>query len=351
VQLDGFTGMVRLLAGDIGGTNTRLRLEEFTTTGAVKLYEESYPSADPKFKHLNDIVTQFLEEAKSPSPEVACFAIAGPVQDDRGPVTNVPQWGELNAHDMEGKLSIEQIRLINDFVAIGYGIPALDPKNSKDLVALQDRPAVPKAVSAVLGAGTGLGEALRIYQEDHYQVIATEGGHADYAPRTYLEFGLLQFLRSLHKDVSHGHVSVERVVSGPGIFDIYKYLQTLNLTPASIEVAAQISEGDPTNVIARHATDETDSLCVQAFNLFVSNYGAEARSLALKSLPYGGLYLAGGVAERNPSLFQSGVFIESFLDNFRMRPILEKLPVLLITNPHVGLMGAALHAQTLIPHE
>jgi glucokinase len=329
--------MVRLLAGDIGGTKTLLRLEEFSTQ-AVTLHEDTYASAD--FAHLNAIVTRFLKEADSPPPVAACFAIAGPVQKNQSKVTNLA-W-QLDAHQMQVELGIEQIQLINDFAAVGNGIPALQPK---DVVLLQDRPAVPKAAIAVLGAGTGLGEALLTWQGGRYQVLATEGGHADYAPRTDLEIGLLQFLRSRHE-----RVSVERVVSGQGIFAIYEYLRTLNLASVSAEVEAQILQTDPSAAIAEHALAQSDPLCMQALDLFVASYGAEAGNLALKSLPYGGLYLAGGVGAKILPKLQSGVFIQSFLDKGRMRTILETLPVSLIINPNVGLMGAALYAQTLIQH-
>jgi glucokinase len=392
VQLDEFTGMVRLLAGDIGGTNTRLRLEELTTQ-AVTLHEASYTSAN--YPHLSDIVTQFLQEANSPPPVAACFAIAGPVQNNKSKVTNVPRWGELNAHDMENKLGIKRIRLINDFAAVGYGISALQPQ---DIVALQepeylgvlpDRAAVSQASRAVLGAGTGLGKALLSWQHNGYQVQATEGGHADYAPRNDIEIGLLQFLRS-----RYGRVSVERVVSGPGIFAIYQYLRALNRTPASPEVEdllvqpemaqaisstiAQLVQPetaqlvmteieaiqDPSAIISHQVIgqDNPDPLCMEAVNLFISNYGAEAGNFALNSLPEGGLYLAGGIGPKvfsklPPKLgFQldstrRDIFLKSFLDKGRMRPILKKLRVLLILNSNVGLMGAALYAQTLIPHE
>jgi glucokinase len=368
VQFDGFTGMALLLAGDIGGTNTRLRLEEFTGTGAVTLHEDTYPSVN--FTHLNDIVTRFLREANSLPPVAACFAIAGPVQNDKAYVTNVPQWGELNARDMEAVLKIKPIRLINDFAAIGYGIPALQPK---DLVVLQDPkdsedpqdssqdsedPLSVPPVMAVLGAGTGLGEALLVWQQEHnrYEVMATEGGHADYAPRTDLEIGLLKFLRS-----RHDRVSVERVVSGQGIFAIYEYLRSLDLTPASAEVEARLLQPDPSTqkvdpaaVVTNYSMAqsnpdrEPDPLCVQTLELFVASYGAEAGNLALKSLPYGGLYIAGGIGARLLPLLQNGAFIENFLNKGRMRTILETLRVSLIANPNVGLMGAALYAQTLI---
>jgi glucokinase len=330
--------MVRLLAGDIGGTKTLLRLEEVTTE-AVTLHEAAYVSAD--FAHLNAIVTRFLKEANSPPPVTACFAIAGPVQNNQSKVTNLA-W-QLDADQMQAELGIDCIQLINDFAAVGNGIPALQPK---DVVVLQDRPAMPKAPIAVLGAGTGLGEALLIWQQDRYQVLATEGGHADYAPRTDLEIGLLQFLRSRHE-----RVSVERVVSGQGIFAIYEYLRTLDSASLSAEVEAQISQKDPSAVISDHALAQSDPLCVQALDLFVASYGAEAGNLALKSLPYGGLYLAGGIGAKILPKLQSGVFIESFLNKGRMRTILETLPVSLIANPNVGLMGAALYAQTFIQHD
>ncbi|MCG9893587.1 MAG: glucokinase [Thermosynechococcaceae cyanobacterium MS004] len=333
--------MVRLLAGDIGGTSTRLRLvafeeESYTAPESGLLYEQQYPSADAE--HLNLIVKQFLQEANSPLPIAACFAIAGPVKNDTAQVTNLP-W-ELDARQMEADLGIKTIRLINDFAGIGYGIPALQPA---DLVVLQDRPAVANATIAVLGAGTGLGEALLVWQKKRYEVLATEGGHTDYAPRTDLEIGLLQFLRSRHR-----RVSVERVVSGQGIFAIYEYLRSIPGASPSPVVEAQILKEDPSAVIAQQALADGDPLCVQALDLFVANYGAEAGNLALKSLPYGGLYLAGGVGTKILPKLQNGLFLEHFLEKGRMRPILESLPVSLITNTNVGLIGAERYAQTLI---
>jgi glucokinase len=381
VQFDGFTRMALLLAGDIGGTNTRLRLVEFAMEFNT-IHQAYYVNAN--FDHLNDVVTQFLGEVDSPPPRVACFAVAGPVQNNRCQLANSPWY--LDAHQMEDILGIEHINLINDFVAVGYGIPALQPE---DLEVLQDQPAIPKAKIAVLGAGTGLGKALVNWQQDEYQVQATEGGHVDYAPRNDIEIGLLQFLRS-----RYGRVSVERVLSGSGIFAIYQYLRSLNRTPASPEVEdllvqpemaqavratiAQLVEPeiaqlvmaqieaikDPSAIISQYVIgqDNPDPLCKEAIELFISNYGAEAGNFALNNLPDGGLYIAGGIGPKVFSLFppesdfqlnpkHRDIFAKSFLDKGRMRPILEKLRVLLIINPDVGLMGAALYAQTLIPHE
>jgi glucokinase len=330
--------MARLLAGDIGGTKTLLRLNELTPTGdTTLLYEREYPSA--KFPHLNHIVKQFLEETESSPPAAACFAIAGPVSNDRSKVTNLA-W-DLDARKMETELGIAKIRLINDFAAVGYGILTLQPE---DLVVLQDRPKVSEATVAVLGAGTGLGEALLVWQkEGGYEVLATEGGHTDFAARTELEVGLLQFLRERHR-----RVSVERVVSGEGIYRIYEYLRASSFAPTSADVEAELAQGNGPAVVSKHALAKTDRLCTQALDLFVAAYGAEAGNLALKCLPYGGLYLAGGVGAKILPKLRDGEFMENFLDKGRMRSLLENIPVSLITNPKVGLLGAALYAQRLI---
>lgn len=324
-----------LLAGDIGGTKTLLRLTEWTDAGPLTLFEKSYPSAE--FKHLSPIVRQFLNSAESSSPRAACFAIAGPVQNDVSLVTNL-SW-HLDARQMETDLGIPQIRLINDFAAVGYGILALEPA---DVVILQDRPTLPNAPIAVLGAGTGLGEALLIAQGGNYDVLPTEGGHTDFAPRTDLEVGLMNFLRA-----QHGRVSVERVVSGQGIYHIYEYLRSIDFAPVSATVEAQFQQEDPSAVIATHALANSDALCTQALHLFVSAYGAEAGNVALRSLPYGGLYLAGGVGAKILPKLQDGTFMEGFLDKGRMRSLLENVRVSLIINPKVGLIGAALCAQKL----
>jgi glucokinase len=337
--------MKRLLVGDIGGTNTRLRLYEKTFQGIVICSEESYSSAS--YDHLNSIVTKFLADTDSSPPTVACFAIAGPVSNDhsQAEATNVPSWPILYAGQMEADLRIAKIRFINDFAAVGHGILALQPQ---DMVVLQDRPKVLKAPIAVLGAGTGLGEALLVWQKGYflrkggYEVLATEGGHTDFAARTELEVGLLQFLRE-----RHGRVSVERVVSGEGIYRIYEYLRASGFAPTSADVEAELTQGDGPAVVSNHALAKSDHLCVQALDLFVAAYGAEAGNLALNCLPYGGLYLAGGVGGKILPKLQDGEFMENFLDKGRMRSLLENIPVSLIVNPKVGLLGAALYAQKL----
>lgn len=324
--------MTCLLAGDIGGTKTILRLVAAEAEGLRTLAEANYPSAH--YDHLNTIIAEFLRAAGGGQPQRACLAIAGPVINQTARLTNLP-W-HLDARQMRAALDIPQIRLINDFAAVGYGIPALSPE---DLCVLQAAPAQPQQPIAVLGAGTGLGEALLVWQQDHYSVLSLEGGHADFPARTELEIGLLQFLQK-----RHGRVSVERVVSGQGIPAIYAYLCERQWAPESAEVRSQMQTEDPAAVIARHGLAKTDKLCDQTLELFVAAYGAEAGNLALKSLPYGGVYIAGGIAPKLLPRIQDGTWIQNFLDKGRLRAILETIRVSVVLNPKVGLMGAALAA-------
>jgi glucokinase len=329
--------MTLILAGDIGGTKTILRLEQHTSEGWQTLGESIYPSRD--FAHLTPMIQKFLTEGGYGVPQVACLAIAGPVVNDRSQVTNL-HWS-LDARQMEIDLKIPTIRLINDFAAVGYGTLALQPE---DIIVLQDQPIIPKAPIAVLGAGTGLGEALLFWNGMDYDVTPTEGGHTDFAPRSDLEIGLLKYLRDRHR-----RVSVERVVSGQGIYAIYEYLRDAKIAPESPAIAAEINDPatDNSKVIAQYALEGQDELCQKVLDVFVAAYGAEAGNLALKSLPRGGLYLAGGVAAKILPKMQDGQFLENFLDKGRMKPLLETLCICLILNEKVGLGGAANYAHRL----
>jgi glucokinase len=351
--------MTQLLAGDIGGTKTILRLVEAqagATTVAAKLrtlYEARYSS--PEFPDLAPMVRKFLgmaqqELGEEPKPEKACFAIAGPVVKDTSALTNLT-WS-LDARRLEKELAIANITLINDFVAVGYGVLGLD---SSDLHTLQQVEAEADAPIGVLGAGTGLGEGFLLKQPDGYHVYPSEGGHADFAPRSELEFQLLKYLLDKH-DIRR--ISVERVVSGQGIVAIYQFLRDRHYAEESPEVGNVIRtwEGekglsektvDPAAAISVAALAGSDRLSVQTMEIFVAAYGAEAGNLALKLLPYGGLYLAGGITAKNLSLMQDGTFLKAFADKGRVSPLLKKVPIHIILNPHVGLIGAAVRAAQL----
>ncbi|NJN24327.1 MAG: glucokinase [Acaryochloridaceae cyanobacterium RL_2_7] len=325
--------MTRVLGGDIGGTKTILRLVERLGDNVKVIAEEQYDSQ--LYHHLNPIIENFLKGDENPI-DSACFAIAGPVADNKSQLTNL-SW-ELDASQISTHLNIPSVSLINDFAAVGYGILCLQ---SNDLDVIQERTAQPEAPIAILGAGTGLGEALMVWSSGRYEVIPTEGGHADFAPSSDLEIGLLKYLRQ-----RHGHVSVERVVSGQGIYAIYEFLRDTQMFPENLEVRSQLETTDTHGaVISQYGLSGQDEMCETTLNTFVSAYGAEAGNIALKSLAYGGVYLAGGIAAKLGEKMHSPLFINSFLGKGRMRPLLEKMPVSIITNLNVGLMGAVYYAQ------
>ncbi|WNZ21972.1 glucokinase [Leptolyngbya sp. NK1-12] len=350
--------MTQLLAGDTGGTKTILRLAEASPseTGIPKLttlYERRFISAE--FVDLVPLVRKFLTEAAvelgyMPAPEKACFSIAGPVINNTCNLTNLSWF--LDGARLQRDLGIARVELLNDFGAVGHGIAGLEPS---DLYTLQEGELQRHAPIAVIGAGTGLGEGFLIPVDDQYRVFGTEGGHTDFAPRSELEFQLLKYLRD---KLSLSRISVERVVSGMGIVAIYQFLRDRQAIGESPEVASAIRtwEGeaglteksiDPAAVIAVAAAEQQDPLCKKTMELFAELYGAEAGNLALKLLPYGGLYIAGGVAAKNLPLLKSGIFIKSMNDKGRMRPLMERIPVHVILNQNVGLIGASLYALKL----
>ena len=340
--------MTLLLAGDIGGTKTILRLVETLEVGELQtLHEERYPSCN--FPDLVPMVQQFLATAKT-TPQKACFAIAGPVVNNTAKLTNL-NWF-LDAQRLEQELEIASISLINDFAAVGYGVLGLQPT---DLYTLQPGKHQPSAPIAVIGAGTGLGQGFLIQQKDSYQVFGSEGGHADFAPRLELEFQLLKYLLDKH-DIQR--ISVERVVSGQGIVAIYQFLRDHSNAFTSSDIAQvvktweqQIGQSqktvDPAAAIATAALEKRDRLSEQTMQLFVAAYGAEAGNLALKLLPYGGLYVAGGIAAKNLPLFQEGSFLRAFTNKGRVSPLLENVPVHIVLNSKVGLIGASICAARL----
>jgi glucokinase len=348
--------MTIILGGDIGGTKTILRLvdcqnsPDSTQPLLTTLDEEIYPSK--QYPDLVPIVQQFLaRQATIPLVEKACFGIAGPVINNSSELTNL-SWS-LTGDRLGHELSIERVKLINDFAAIGYGVLGLAPE---DLHTLQAVPAVPDAPIAVIGAGTGLGEGFVIpVSKGKYRVFGSEGSHADFAPRSSLEYQLLNYLLELY---NIDRISVERVVSGQGITSIYRFLHDSNYSessPAMAEIYRTWLEemGKPNKTvdlaakISTFAEEDSDYLCYQTMKIFVEAYGAEAGNLALKLLPYGGLYIAGGIAAKNLSLLTQGSFMKAFRGKGRMTELLSNIPVHIVLNPKVGLIGAVFCASQL----
>lgn len=329
---------MQVLAGDIGGTKTLLAICEVTQAadrpGAARvevLASSRYESA--KFPGLGAICRRFAEEVNRPMPNFAGFGIAGPVANGRAHTTNLP-W-VIDERDLAATLGIDSVKLANDFVTLALGIQSVDPKK---LVPLNEGVVDPKGPWAVIGAGTGLGEAIAVHDSSgRREILATEGGHTSFAPRTELEMGILRILSQRYE-----HVSWERVVCGAGLVNLADALTTLTGLQPSAEVARAIQQ-DRTNAPAAvtAAAQAGDPLCKQALTLFCKLYGAEAGNLALKTLATGGVFVAGGIAPRILDALKDGTFRDAFLDKGRMRVLLEQMPVNVVLDTESGLLGAA----------
>ncbi len=316
-----------ILAGDIGGTNARLAYF-LPQNGKLRLVSERvFPSRD--YRELGEIVSKFLQGA-SPKPEIACFGIAGPVHNGRVETSNLP-W-VIEQSRLAKQIQLPATLLINDLEASAWGIGALSPQ---DLVALNQ---VPPSVGnqAVIAPGTGLGEAGLFWNGSQHQVFACEGGHADFAPQGDLQIELLRFLAG-----RYGHVSYERILSGPGLVNVYEFLRGKGCADEPAGFAALLSGKDPAAEISRAAMNGSNPLAEQALDLWVSVYGAEAGNLALKTMAVGGIFLGGGISPKILPKLTGPLFMRSFLDKGRLRPLLESIPVQVVTNENAGLLGAA----------
>lgn len=328
-----------ILAGDIGGTKTLLRLAEVDGGSHTQLAEQRYVSAD--WADLTSMVQAFLTDCRTQHGDLAisgaCFGIAGPVSGRQAWVTNLP-W-QLDADAMQAELGIPKVRLINDFAAVGYGIEAL---GQDDLVTLQAGEAQAEAPCALIGAGTGLGEGILVWAGDHYEVMASEGGHVEFAPRDALQVELLEHLMA-----KFGHVSCERVCCGRGLVNIFEFLRDTGKGTPGAELAAAMQDGDAAAAISMAALAGSDALASQAMDIFLDIYGAQAGNLGLTCLANGGVYVAGGIAPKIIDKLRNGIFTRAFNDKGRMQKLTDRMPVRVVTNAHVGLLGAILAASRL----
>lgn len=321
------------LAGDIGGTKTRLAVIEVNGTQAQIMREANYPSRDyPAFENLLGV---FLADAET--PDHAAFGIAGPVRGRVVQTTNLP-W-HIDADALQRQFGFAHCTLLNDLEATAYGLPALA---ADGLLTLQ--PGLPNACgnAAVIAAGTGLGEAGLFWDGHCHHPFATEGGHASFSPGDELEMALLRHLQQRHQ-----HVSWERVVSGMGLLSLHEFLCLYRHAAAPQWLIGEMRRGDAAAAITNAALAGRDETCVETLHRFVRLYGAEAGNLALKTMSRGGLYLGGGIAPKILPLLQDGAFLDAFLSKGRMRPLLETMPVKVILNDRAALLGAALRAAQL----
>ena len=317
-----------ILVGDIGGTKTNIAYfvarGDLLTPTVVK----SYPSQ--KYGSLTDIVTEFLREHPG-NVSAASFGIAGPVVDGRCEATNLP-W-VVDSRDVAGLLKRDMVGLLNDLEATAYGTLHLSAKDKLQIVS--GTPHL-RGTIAIIAAGTGLGEAGLVWDGVRYRTLPSEGGHADFAPRNELEIDLLRFLLKKYERVSY-----ERLLSGPGLYNLYQYFRSIATYPEPTWLQEQITAGDPAAVISNAGMQEKDEACVSTLDTIVSLYGAEAGNLAQKLFSTGGVFIGGGIAPKIVTRIQKGTFRDSFTHKGRFGDLLSQIPVYVILNDKAALYGAA----------
>jgi glucokinase len=320
------------LAGDIGGTKTNLALYTSEKERLTLIRAASFPSRN--HASLTDIVRLFLA-SDGEKIHCACFGVAGPVKGGIVQVTNLP-W-TVNAALLQAELGLQKVSLLNDLEANAYGISTLQPQ---ELLSLNPT-GNPNQVGhrALIAAGTGLGEAGLMWDGLTHRPFASEGGHASFAPNDAIGDELLVFLRK-----ERGHVSWERVLSGMGMTNLYRFFRQRSGEPEPAWLTEQISTGDLPAVVTKAGLAQTDPVCVAALDCFTRNYGAEAGNLALKLLSLGGVYIGGGIAPKILPKMQSPIFLDAFYHKGRLSPLLQSMPVYVILNDKTALQGAAWYA-------
>ncbi|MBV9183176.1 MAG: glucokinase [Acidobacteria bacterium] len=321
-----------ILAGDIGGTHARLAFFD-VENGQFKLIKSAvFPSQH--YPGLDRIVAEFVHHAGL-RPAQACFGIAGPVTDGRVVASNLP-W-VVESKLLANELELRRAALINDLEATGWGIAALA---EGDMVSLNDVAQQPGSTTAgnqaVIAAGTGLGEGGLYWDGTRHYVFASEGGHSDFAPVNDIQVALFEYLRT-----RFGRVSYERVLSGPGLVNVFEFLRDTQKAKVADWLTEEMANSDPAAAISRAAIERREPLSEQALDIFVSVFGAEAGNLALKLKATGGVFVAGGIAPKILPKLLSPLFLEPFLAKGRLRRLMEVMPVKVITNDNLALLGAA----------
>jgi glucokinase len=327
---------MRVLAGDVGGTKTAIATVDIDARRSSFLRIQRYPSAD--YPSLETIAMEFLS-AETSRPSAAGFGIAGPVREGSGKVTKLP-W-HLSEELLSRRMRIPRVRLVNDFVAAALGLSYLKPRQ---LATLHRGRAERGEPVGILGAGTGLGQAAVVRYSGRVEVVPSEGGHADFGPRNPLEDRFVVFLRS-----RFGRATPDRILSGGGLVLIYDFLKAEGAAAENPDVAEAFQTGEPAAVISRFALEHRDRLCRRALELFVSIYGSEAGNLALQYRATGGVYIAGGIAPKILPGLKRPEFLKAFHDKDPMKGLLARIPVRVVLDWRVGLLGAAASARSRPP--
>jgi glucokinase len=322
-----------LLAGDVGGTKTNVAIVSSEAGPKAPLRAKTYASGD--FARFEDLLRDFMAVGGEDVAH-ACFAIAGPVVDDAVTATNLPWW--ISGADLRQALGLERVWLINDMQAILYALPTMGPE---DRVALNDQPPVPGGAIAVMAPGTGLGEGYMTWDGKRYVAFPSEGGHTDFGPTDATQIELLRHLLA-----RFGHASYERVCAGSGLPNVYAFFRDTGYAPEPDwlrEALAAASDQTPIIVQTALSGQPGSELCQATLNLVVDVYGAEAGNLALKVVPSGGLYIAGGIPPRILPLLTGGRFMQRFTAKGRLGYLTERTPVYVLLNTQAGIIGAAAH--------
>ncbi len=329
-----------VVGADVGGTTTKIALARFDAGVPLIIQRHVYPSV--QYRALEDVIAAFLSSSEvlpyATAVRGACFAVAGPVEHGRGSLTNLP-W-RPDETEIARRFGFSHVRIINDFAAAGHGIAYLA---ADDLLTLQQGRPIDREPRVVVGAGTGLGVAILDWDNDGWEIHASEAGHTDFAPIDPLQDQLLFHLRSVF-----GRVSYERVISGPGLPRIVEFLEHYGGTSPSLALSTAMREGDPARAVAEFALRKEDDVAVRALDIFVRAYGAFAGNMALATLAHGGVYVAGGIAPQIAKKLVDGTFMAAFAAKGRLEKLLQAIPVYVVMNNQVGLYGALAVARTSV---
>jgi glucokinase len=318
-----------ILAGDIGATRTRLAAFQTEGNRLQCVVEKTYASQE--HAGLQEVLVQFIRTEGIPVHS-ACFGVAGPVRNGKSKISNLP-W-TIDCRELGTQLKLSSVGLLNDLEAYAYGIDALE---SKDFITLRAGSEDAEGNRAVISARTGLGVAGLYWDGFRHHPFACEGGHADFAPRDAVETELLTYLQK-----KYGRISCERVLSGPGIRNIYEFLRDTRRAEEPDWLQEQIATArDVSAMISKLALEGKSDICEQAMSLFVSILGAETGNCALRYMTTGGIFIGGIIAAKNAAKLQDSIFMKAFLDKGRMESLLKDMPVKIIVNDDCGLIGAA----------
>lgn len=326
---------IYLLAGDLGGTKTNLALFRSADGVLDVVREDTYASRD--YASFSEIIQHFIGQGTGRAPQRICIGVAGPVVRGKVELTNLSR--ELSEDEIRQGTGIKSVALINDLEATAYGLATLSPSQ---LTTLHRGATDNSGNIAIIAPGTGLGMAGLYWDGNHHHPFPTEGGHADFAPRTDLDILLLRYLQEKY-DIA----SWERVISGPGIYAIYQFLRDVKGMEESTELAAAIDNGDPAAVISKTALSNKVSICVKTMDLFVRYLARESCNLVLKMKSTGGLFLGGGIPPKIAPLLETGEFYHHYLQGDRMAELLASVPIHIVNNDKSALWGAAYYAGLL----